>query len=390
MHASVGQLPLHRRVTDIVTGALAAAVVFVAVPAVLVTFVGLPLPLHWDRSAVFSTHGAFDALALIAWVSWAACCWPLVRAVSGRVRHRDAADAPGGRIPDWLATRMAAAILAVAPVGLSAGMAAGATSAPAAVHAVSASSTTLAPPSTGTTTPTATADRAPSPSAQPAPSEYTVEPGDSLWSIAELFYGDGAAWSAIAAANLGQVMDDGQRFVDPSLILPGWRLVVPSVGPPGGGPAAAEATDAVVASGAESQGSPVASAAAVTLPKAAGDPGLRNHPTHHATHVSRRPGRAPGAPPAVPLPELVALGVGAFLAGVFARRARRARYAASAGRTEGRRAFEVSERAAETAALVAPFESVPAVEWVETANRHLRAALEGAGSSMSRPSKRCA
>ena len=37
----------------------------------------------------------------------------------------------------------------------------------------------------------------------------------------------------IAQANLGHLMTDGTRFVDPSLILPGWVLSLPALGADG-------------------------------------------------------------------------------------------------------------------------------------------------------------
>ncbi|MEI8052059.1 MAG: hypothetical protein WCI12_11575, partial [Actinomycetes bacterium] len=59
---------------------------------------------------------------------------------------------------------------------------------------------------------------------------YIVEPGDCLWTIAERLSGDGEAWTQIAAANLGRTMDNGVIFLDPSLILVGWSLVIPNTG----------------------------------------------------------------------------------------------------------------------------------------------------------------
>ena len=47
-----------------------------------------------------------------------------------------------------------------------------------------------------------------------------VAPGESLWSIAEEYLGDGAQWRAIAQANESVI-------ADPDLIQPGWRLVMP-------------------------------------------------------------------------------------------------------------------------------------------------------------------
>jgi len=59
------------------------------------------------------------------------------------------------------------------------------------------------------------------PAEVPAPQTYTVEEGDSLWAIAERFYGDGNQWGRIAEANAEQVPD-------PNVIQPGQVLVIPS------------------------------------------------------------------------------------------------------------------------------------------------------------------
>jgi LysM domain len=63
--------------------------------------------------------------------------------------------------------------------------------------------------------------------AQIAPgSNYTVQPGDSLFSIAQQAYGDGNQWHKIYDANK-QVIGS-----DPNLIRPGEVLFIPSVAPP--------------------------------------------------------------------------------------------------------------------------------------------------------------
>jgi nucleoid-associated protein YgaU len=59
------------------------------------------------------------------------------------------------------------------------------------------------------------------PPAQPGQT-YVTQPGDSLWSIAEDFYGNGALWPKIYAANK-QVIGD-----DPNAIYAGMTLTIPA------------------------------------------------------------------------------------------------------------------------------------------------------------------
>ena len=57
-------------------------------------------------------------------------------------------------------------------------------------------------------------------------SNYAVQPGDTLFSIAQQAYGDGNQWQKIYDANK-QVIGN-----DPNLIRPGEVLYIPPVTPP--------------------------------------------------------------------------------------------------------------------------------------------------------------
>lgn len=63
---------------------------------------------------------------------------------------------------------------------------------------------------------------------QAAPNEVVVEPGDSLWKLAEAHLGNGERYTEIYAANVGMPQSDGRSLTDPNVIEPGWRLFVPS------------------------------------------------------------------------------------------------------------------------------------------------------------------
>jgi len=62
------------------------------------------------------------------------------------------------------------------------------------------------------------AEAAPEPEPEPAVRTYTVESGDSLWAIAERFYGDGSKYQVIA---------DASGIPNPDLIQPGQVLTIP-------------------------------------------------------------------------------------------------------------------------------------------------------------------
>jgi DNA-binding SARP family transcriptional activator/LysM repeat protein len=56
---------------------------------------------------------------------------------------------------------------------------------------------------------------------------HIVRPGETLWSIAEQYYGSGQDYPRLVDANLGQSMGNGQVFTRAGVIQPGWSLRVP-------------------------------------------------------------------------------------------------------------------------------------------------------------------
>jgi len=410
---------VRRKLADLVTGAIAALVVFIAVPTVLVTQVGLPLPRHWDAASLLAAPGLFDLLAVVAWISWVACCWPLLRSVVARVRRRDTVADDGARLTERLAARIAAAILVVTPVTLTLGTIAGAAPAPrppvvqsapaptgSAVVAAGAVSSPGAPPSPPA--PTAPPLAQPGPSATstavaPIPSSCTVRPGDSLWTIAERYLGDGAEWSAIASLNLGRIMDDGRRFLDPSLIYAGWVIQLP---PPVGTSAADPAPAAPVQSATPAPSDPAppalsppadeppAAAERVLPPPGAAQRSPTRGPGPTAPVVDRRPDaagprfpRPARRPPPMALPELAVLGVGVVVAAGLARRVRRGRLRKSAAAPPPRPGFGGASGGAsvDVATLLGPFDGSPLLEWVELANRYLGASLDAGDGGLDPP-----
>lgn len=60
------------------------------------------------------------------------------------------------------------------------------------------------------------------------PDEVVVEPGDSLWKLADEHLGDGARYTEIYAINAGQPQPDGSALTNPNVLDPGWRLDLPT------------------------------------------------------------------------------------------------------------------------------------------------------------------
>lgn len=333
------------------SGLAVAVVVFAAVPTVVALVAGWPVPAHWDRSALWSARGLTDGLAVVAWVAWGRCAWPVLQAVARRARRHDGLPVAGAPLADRLAVNIVSALFVLGSVSApsAGGWTLGALT-PAVAATTRSAAVSASPPAT---MPDAAGAPTTAPTSAPAgvATHYTVEPGDTLWTIAERLYGSGAEWPAIAACNLDRPMGDGRRFVDPALIDAGWVLTLPGPAPATGGPP--------LPPGATSTGGIETTASGRTLAPTRGDrraDGGRRHP--------------PGPP--VPLPELAALGFGSLLAAALARRVRTARRVPTLPATDGVPGSP-SVPAAETAALLAPFDRAPALRWFETANRLLRA-----------------
>ena len=349
---------MRRSAREAVVGAAAALLVFGAVPGVLVGLVGLPVPHRWTAHAVVSWHGLFDLLAVASWCAWAGCAWPILRSVASRVRSGDVA--PTARFSDRIAVRITLGVLVLASCfGL------GASVAGASVAGASVAGASVAGASVGGASAAARATAAAPPTSPPAPSSrgaatpgteqveavgirgstktasWVMRPGDTLASLAATHYGAVSDWPAIAAANLGRLMDDGTRFVDPAVIAPGWTLVLPALDADTRSDTGLERA----AGAGPAPGTPVDGSATAAL--------------------------LPSGGSVLPLAELAASGISALVAGLLARRARQLRRLRAFLREEGEESALPDAREADLGALLAPFEQVPLVDMVEVAARDL-------------------
>ena len=235
------------------TGALALAALLtfvIGVPLALGALgAGLPtaLPSLPSAGGVWAALSAPDdgtialgAVVVAAWAAWAFFTLAVAVEVIWRVRGLRAPRLPGLGVAQasarravgvaallFLAVPVAAQAASVAPPAVLA--AAGPVAAAPAAPGGALGDLPAADPAPSEATAPAPAAAAPSPPAASAPEsagaaggrEYTVRPGDSLWSIAAAQLGEGGRYGQIVAAN-PRVLDGPV-----SLVQPGWVLRLP-------------------------------------------------------------------------------------------------------------------------------------------------------------------
>ncbi len=296
------------KVLDVAGAGVAALLAFTAVPVVLVLVVGNPLSGGLGHAWRPVPRDALCVLAVAAWMAWAACCAQLVRAVGEHVRHGNIGPPGNASVVDRIAARIAIGVLALTSVGAPLALPSGA--------GASTPSANQSSPAAVNVWPSPVAPGTPRRS--PSAAMCAVRPGDTLWSVADARWADGADWTALAALNLGRDMGGGTRFVDPDQLRAGWSLVLPADARPPG-----------------------------EFPESDRTPAPPQAPTSH-------------------LPELIALGMGSLACAALARRARRRRRGHPfAGDLD---IGPLSEGAVDTAVLLSRFEGVPALSSFEAAN----------------------
>ncbi len=220
------------RARALLTGLIATATliaVVIGLPVVLYKFGGSPLPRQlagWHRVAEMLTSGDSGTLLLAivrdcSWLAWLLFTIAVLTEVQAAARGRAAPRL-------WLGGMQGGAARLVALAGLM-------FAAPSAVT-LTASVATVAPahagqdhdrsqaalPDPARSSPGATLDSA------SASRLITVRKGDCLWTIARHYLGAGDRYPEIVSMNYGHDMGDGQVFTNPSLIEPGWRMLVPA------------------------------------------------------------------------------------------------------------------------------------------------------------------
>jgi hypothetical protein len=211
-----------RRLVHGVTAALGVLVLAIGVPIVLVKVAGWPLPtklpdwsnVYWSaRQRHVPAEFVIKTLAAVCWLAWAQLMWAMVWELAVNVprtlRGQRTVAAP------WslgITTRVAQSL--VAPLML---LSTFTTSAPAVAAPALAdlSSTAWFGPAIGSSAAVVVDLNTP---VAPAP-RWVVEPGDTLWDVAEQCLGDGSRVDEVLACNPGLVAT-GRLIIGDSLRLP--------------------------------------------------------------------------------------------------------------------------------------------------------------------------
>jgi LysM repeat protein len=223
--------PTHPTLGQRLTG-LAAAVavlgILVGLPALFLAIGASPIPdqvptLDSIKNALLAPDDGTLVLGLfkvVGWAAWAFMALSLVVEAIARLRNIQAPQLPGLRLPQAGARNLiglAALLFIAAPITAQAATVAPANAAaPAAVGHVHAGAVDQAPVQQDVKVEVKQERQA------PKTVDHAVKPGESLWSIAEDHFGDGARYKEIAELNRDLL------GAQPSFLEPGWVLKLPA------------------------------------------------------------------------------------------------------------------------------------------------------------------
>jgi hypothetical protein len=317
-------------ILNVASGIGTVVVVFVGVPAALIWAVGLP-PFKSSNPEFASAHGLVDLLALVVWIAWLRCCYPLVCSVVRRVKQRDLSSTTRPLPLDRLGICIASAILILGSTATTVGD-----------SAAGAVTKTTSPSRTG---PLAMSESSPL-SVEGSVRTIRVMPGHRRIPQEEpLSIGDRTPPSTAAYTRAtGERVRSAQRVLSQA-IEPRLRQVNPDQS------TAVPALSRSLASRTEGAGS----AYGGTDPKSSGDLSVQ---------------------------EFCAVGLGALGAAAIARRLRRRRAIGSSDADPE----AADDTTVDMAVLVERFQDTPLLRWIETANVLLGRELARVSNSRDVPS----
>jgi DNA-binding SARP family transcriptional activator len=262
------------RIRDVLTGLVAIvalAAIIIGLPVVLYHYGGSPLPRHlasWHRFAAIMTgrDNGWMLLAVVrdcSWLAWLLFTFSVLAAARAAIRGDR-----GPRLRLGGLQSVAARLVTLAALTFAASPALTQVASAAVVSTQHGAASPIPDSVAGTrhgaaltvrgraTAPTA---RPPDSASQGLPAAVaaatsatkllTVRHGDCLWSIAQRYLESGERYPEIAGLNYGRDMGDGQVFTNPSLIEPGWRLIMPAHGETASAPAGQASAKAGSAAG---------------------------------------------------------------------------------------------------------------------------------------------
>lgn len=158
---------------------------------------------------------AIAAFKLVGWIAWAILTSSIMIELVAKARGIRVPHLPGLRVPQLIAQ----VLVATAVLTFVAPTMAHATPPTIPAHTTQATITQQAVPTTTATTPAASPKTADTPATTTI--KHTVKRGETLWSIAQHYLGDGTRYKEIAAQNTHLL---GGR---PGFLRPGWVLDIP-------------------------------------------------------------------------------------------------------------------------------------------------------------------
>jgi nucleoid-associated protein YgaU len=220
------------KVLKAVTAGLLILLIIVAPPFLLVRYIGNPWPPEGvDLSSPLTDNAILGLVAVLVWILWAQFTLSLIVEAYAAIADKsvDVRLPVFGFQQDLARVLVGAAFatLALAPTVAGAATSTAAADTPTHAPTVTTSQVQHSAPVRAPTTTPQTSMQQEHQQRESKPVQVHVERGDTLWSMAERYLGDGDKWTVIAEANQGKKMVDGRVFTSADQIRPGWVLTIP-------------------------------------------------------------------------------------------------------------------------------------------------------------------